>query len=1349
MRYPKRHRAILHVTVAFVISLLLASHAIHTDAFHHIVSWKERQMSEVAETALDLVPTGHIGGYLSAAALSETTAYIGYGRQVHALDISNPNHPIAMTRSPLLEDSVNDIVVSGSYVIGATYKRLRAFDTSNPSDLRVVSETSFGAKKLVVKDSFIFAALNSQVIVVELATPIAMREIRRIEIGSKIEDIELVNNHLVVLTTVDVRVLDLSNPAAPTQVGQLPNSCGRWYEGIVNNKTLFIPTSRKLCIIEITDNGEPRQITTLPFSGYVAASIGHYLYLRDDRFNKPILRVVDIQDLDNPRIVNEVRTPQDWGISCLRAYNKRLLACSDVGPILLDIADPVFPRFTGSFSTFPASKPLSKIGHFAFVSSFDAGVRVLDISNPQRLQETFYIPDPGFSMAVQGQYAYMGSYSLVKVLDVSSPQLPHTVAQVGIPTINYVYPTYVKIHSNWLFAAADEQLVVLDVSNPLAPRRIVDYQLPDGCAIRDFDLSQQYLYAVCRSSFVVVDFTTVEQPILVNTFSDPVWEGFSKIIIAEDRAYLLRSWAGIDILDLQNPAAPTKIEQISLSNLSDFDLNGSLLATTQTEYTMAWDTNIRVAISNIAGLSSSKMLARVTLPGNGTTQLFMLDQSVYVANAASGFFTIDVLEVPATSIGVAGGDFTIPADDANYHFMEESFSGAVSGIVQVRHRRASVCQNDELLCTFGPLPYDKVSPSGIFVVSGQDPLYGYPVQPNKPFQVQWSLRPDIVDPRLFTWNGNHWTELADSRIDQGILIGTMERFAVWTVFSTPHQTFLPLVYHLSNQDDLALIQLHVTQSVQTEDNDIPLVADRPTVVRAIVRTASTKPIHDVHLSLSGTRNGQPLPDSPLTIGPQTIFPDEDIWASDHSYNLLLPPLWRNGTVELTAEVNSTHTFRESDESNNRAVRSITFQPVPTLQLTLVPITYTHTPTGKTYPAPNQDLSSHLLRSAFPVANMEVTWRQPLTFSGDFRSLDEWRRFLSHISDIKLLDGAPESRFYLGIVPVENLNSPEDSWWYLGRFHGVAWLGRRVAVASYSTLTDDASSLVAAHELGHNMGLMHHAPCTSPVDPNFPYPDGTIGQYGFDPFSYRAFMPHQSYDFMCVMSRYWLSDYNYRKALENLQSTGSNMMSNQPSTSLVVRITLDKDDQPILHPVYQLGTPPETSIQENEYQLELLDIHGNVIGEHRTSISRAHMDTANLAEGAPGIVSSTEINLRTIFIRVPTPKAIVAVIRLRHDRRIIREWVLRPSSANIEIDADFANSSIRLAWDDRALPILVRFTRDAGVSWTTLTFDTIGGSVQFDSLPISHEIEFEVSLAGGGKPYRVKLDQENPKIPVKH
>ena len=68
---------------------------------------------------------------------------------------------------------------------------------------------------------------------------------------------------------------------------------------------------------------------------------------------------------------------------------------------------------------------------------------------------------------------------------------------------------------------------------------------------------------------------------------------------------------------------------------------------------------------------------------------------------------------------------------------------------------------------------------------------------------------------------------------------------------------------------------------------------------------------------------------------------------------------------------------------------------------------------------------------------------------------------------------------------------------------------------------------SAHEIGHNLG-MSHAPCGNPADPdpNFPYADGTVGQYGFD-VNGQTVADKTQPDIMSYCDPEWVSDYTYK------------------------------------------------------------------------------------------------------------------------------------------------------------------------------------------------------------------------------
>ena len=142
---------------------------------------------------------------------------------------------------------------------------------------------------------------------------------------------------------------------------------------------------------------------------------------------------------------------------------------------------------------------------------------------------------------------------------------------------------------------------------------------------------------------------------------------------------------------------------------------------------------------------------------------------------------------------------------------------------------------------------------------------------------------------------------------------------------------------------------------------------------------------------------------------------------------------------------------------------------------------------------------------------QVTVLDPLTTQQDLTNYGGWSGLLNEIDSIRIADGRP-AYFYGAIVPPD-----------LSAVGGMARLGYPVSTGALWAM---------AHELGHNMGLLH-APCGGPgqVDSEYPYEDGRIGRGGFDFFWNKTLKdPGEFHDVMSYCWPWWISDYHLNKAL---------------------------------------------------------------------------------------------------------------------------------------------------------------------------------------------------------------------------
>ena len=78
-------------------------------------------------------------------------------------------------------------------------------------------------------------------------------------------------------------------------------------------------------------------------------------------------------------------------------------------------------------------------------------------------------------------------------------------------------------------------------------------------------------------------------------------------------------------------------------------------------------------------------------------------------------------------------------------------------------------------------------------------------------------------------------------------------------------TFLPLMANHQATLDLSLAGLETTQATQTAGMNVPLITNRPALLRIYAETSEDAATPGVDLAIFATRNGVPLAGSPLLL----------------------------------------------------------------------------------------------------------------------------------------------------------------------------------------------------------------------------------------------------------------------------------------------------------------------------------------------------------------------------------------------------------------------------------------------------------------------------------------------------
>lgn len=525
--------------------------------------------------------------------------------------------------------------------------------------------------------------------------------------------------------------------------------------------------------------------------------------------------------------------------------------------------------------------------------------------------------------------------------------------------------------------------------------------------------------------------------------------------------------------------------------------------------------------------------------------------------------------------------------------------------------------------------------------------------------------------------------------------------------------YLPLV-SVPPKLDLTVAWLEINQGIQDDANQVSLVANRPTAIRLYIYTDRDQPLNNVVVSLSAYRNGTLLPNSPLTSSPGTAWPDSISIPSlredqSKSINFLsIPASWLTGQVTFVATVDPQNTIEEQDETNNAYQATVQFYNVPPLDIMVVPIQYTHKPTGVVYPPPSTSFVQEALFKLYPVSQVNVSVHAPYSFVGDLRQDYYWSNYfgtglLDKITSLKNSEGAPSSQVYYGLIPLND--SSGGTWWPGSGIAGIGWIGMRASVGlTKSTNPFIPGDEILPHEVGHNFGR-YHSPCGNPsgTDPNYPYPLGNIGQIGFQVHALPngSIVPSTTPDIMGYCDYAWVSDYTYEGLMQDQLSARMLAMQVQsPQPVVYVRGRFDAQGNLQLLPVYTFEGFAHEIPAYSEYTLQFTNTQGEIVREAPIKLIEAEED-------------HTRFTAIEALIPLPAePFTQLAVIR---DGKVLARRAIFPNADSLSLSAKIglSGSGAELHWSKVAAPVLIRYSLDGGRTWQVLDIDLSGGKLLLD------------------------------------
>ncbi|MDE0081064.1 MAG: hypothetical protein OXT72_00260, partial [Gammaproteobacteria bacterium] len=367
---------------------------------------------------------------------------------------------------------------------------------------------------------------------------------------------------------------------------------------------------------------------------------------------------------------------------------------------------------------------------------------------------------------------------------------------------------------------------------------------------------------------------------------------------------------------------------------------------------------------------------------------------------------------------------------------------------------------------------------------------------------------------------------------------------------------------------------YLVQAVQSREFPVPLVAGREALLRVFVTAGRDNDERLPPVRASFYLNGTLVHVAEIAGKAGPIPTQVDEGSLEASANAVVPAEVIQPGLEMVVEVDLDGTL-DSGLGVARRIpdmgrATVDVRAVPPLDLTLVPFLWTEQPDSAIVAwvdgvasNPAGDVTVERTRTLLPIGDLTMTAHEPVLSSSN-NAYD----LIAETRAIRVIEGG--TGYYQGMMM-----PPTTGAWGLG------YLGQPV---SFSTGTG-----VDTHELGHNLSLLH-APCGAfdYVDPAYPYPDGTIGAWGYD-FAGGAPVHPSRYDIMgfCGDRPTWISDYHFSKALHyrlRTEVARGGRVAARPSSSLLLWGSAASDGELHLHPAFVVDAPPVLPRSGGEHRI---------------------------------------------------------------------------------------------------------------------------------------------------------------------
>jgi len=541
---------------------------------------------------LDLLSDINCNGIVSRAIIEDTLVFCGTnqggtGIEVWGVsDLSSPHRLAYVYLPPIMDIALKDTFL---YATGYVQDSLRIFNVADPRNPVQVGACSDSGYPMCVSGDYCYLA-----------------------------------------DQYGLNIVDVSNPASPHRIG-----------GIGGFEALAVAMRDSLCYVGTYDGSNfalrvyDVKDPTTPFPvGSLAGIEAHDIYLPptcDTVLYTPKLHVINITNPASPRQIGFVDCPGwDYGVVVAPALDEALVADYADGLVAVDVSPPQVPAIDTLLYAADAAEDIHVDNDRAYVASRDAGLVVVDASDPAHPFALGRCDSVGMSAEMMtatacDSFAFIGWRwpQRFKSVDVHDPGRPEIAGGVQI----FNPPEDMVLRDTFIYVAEQGKLQIINVARPREPELIGSCVL--GGDSYGLDLVDSLVY-VATWPFSIVDVKDPTNPVIVGTISCGAYNGSVR------DTFLFLSSGGILVYSVARPNQPRRLDSFSVGpNTYWVEAVGTLLYTGNLDGVRVVDAS-DVHDMHVRGFCSTPYL---------TNRLIYKSPYVYAACENAGVFIFESTQV--------------------------------------------------------------------------------------------------------------------------------------------------------------------------------------------------------------------------------------------------------------------------------------------------------------------------------------------------------------------------------------------------------------------------------------------------------------------------------------------------------------------------------------------------------------------------------------------------------------------------------------------------------------------------------------------------------------------------------